>query len=67
MYKFSLPICMSVQHMHAHKDRRECHIPWDCCGGCKSPCGYWELNLGALQEQQVNCTPEPSPQLTHAL
>lgn len=64
MYDYSLPICVSVQHMHAHKDRRECHIPWDCCGSCESSCGYWELNLGALQEQQVNFTPEPSPQLT---
>lgn len=21
--------------------------------GCKPTCGYWELNLGSLQEQQV--------------
>lgn len=31
-------------------------------GGCELSCGYWELNLGALQEQQVLLTDEPSLQ-----
>jgi hypothetical protein len=28
--------------------------------GCKPPCGFWELNVGPLQEQQVLFTAEPS-------
>jgi hypothetical protein len=39
--------------------------PWnwsiDNCN-CKPPHGYWELNLGPLQEQQVVFTAEPSLQ-----
>ena len=27
---------------------------------CKLPCGYWELNLGPLEEQPVLLTVEPS-------
>jgi len=30
--------------------------------GCEPPCGFWELNLGPLQEQQVLLTTEPSLQ-----
>jgi hypothetical protein len=26
---------------------------------CESPCGYWELNPGPLQEQPVLLTSEP--------
>jgi hypothetical protein len=29
-------------------------------GSCDLPCGYWELNLGPLQEQPVLVTAEPS-------
>lgn len=28
--------------------------------GCKLPCGYWELDLGPLQEQEVLLAAEPS-------
>ena len=28
--------------------------------GYKPPCGYWELNLGPLEEQPVLLTAEPS-------
>lgn len=28
--------------------------------GCEPPYGFWELNLGLLQEQQVLITAEPS-------
>jgi hypothetical protein len=31
-------------------------------GGCELSCGYWELNLGALQEQQVLLTDKLSLQ-----
>ena len=31
--------------------------------GCEPPCGFWELNLGPLKEQQVLLTAEPSLQL----
>ena len=27
--------------------------------GCELPCGYWDLNSGSLQEQQVLLTTEP--------
>lgn len=32
-------------------------------GRYKSPCGYWELNLGSLQEQKAFLATEPSFQL----
>lgn len=28
--------------------------------GCESPCGYWELNTGPLEKQQMLLTAEPS-------
>jgi hypothetical protein len=28
--------------------------------GCDSPCGFWELNSGPLEEQSVLLTTEPS-------
>jgi hypothetical protein len=31
-------------------------------GSCEPPCGYWELDLGLLQEQQVFLTTKPSLQ-----
>ena len=30
--------------------------------GCEPPCGFWELNLGPLEEQSVLLTTEPSHQ-----
>jgi hypothetical protein len=30
--------------------------------GCEPPCGFWELNLGLLEEQPVLLTAEPSLQ-----
>ncbi|KAH0505040.1 Cytochrome b-c1 complex subunit 7 [Microtus ochrogaster] len=30
--------------------------------GCESPCGFWELNSGPLEEQAVLLTSEPSLQ-----
>jgi hypothetical protein len=27
---------------------------------CEPPCGFWELNLGPLKEQQVPLTAEPT-------
>ena len=30
--------------------------------GCESPCGYWESNLGPLEEQAMLLTSEPSLQ-----
>jgi hypothetical protein len=29
---------------------------------CELPCGFWELNLGPLEEQSVLLTAEPSLQ-----
>jgi E3 ubiquitin-protein ligase NEDD4 len=30
---------------------------------CELPCGFWELNLGPLEKQQVLLTAEPTLQL----
>ena len=30
--------------------------------GCEPPCGWWELNLGPVEEQSVLLTTEPSLQ-----
>ena len=32
-------------------------------GGSELPCGYWELNLGSLQEQLIFLTTGPSGQV----
>lgn len=34
-------------------------------GSCKLLCGYWELNLGSLEEHSVLLTTEPSVSASH--
>jgi hypothetical protein len=52
-----LPACMSVHHLHAcYLQRPEEDIGFPGLGvtdGCEPPCGYWEPNLGSLEEQSV--------------
>lgn len=55
-------MCMSVvlTRVSAHhsvqcpeEGRGGCQVPWDWAGvtdGCESVCGYWECNLGPLEE-----------------
>ena len=63
MHTGVLPACMSVRHMHALRLKR----PEEGIGsprttyGCELPCGFWEWNLGPLENQPVFLTPEPSP------
>lgn len=54
--------------------RRGHKSPWDCgssgtkvIDSCEPPCGFWELNLCPLQEQQLLLIPEPTLQSSFQL
>lgn len=55
--------CLYVSHTCAvlAEARRGCSIPWQCSYRLVSAtCGYWELKLGPLWEQQTLLTTEPT-------
>lgn len=56
--------CVYVGAPHAflvpREARRGCQIEPRVTDGCELPCGYWELNLGALEKQLVLLTAELS-------
>lgn len=50
-------VCAPRVCLEPLEPRRVCQIPWiGIPGGCKLTCGFWELNVGSLQEQQVFLT-----------
>jgi hypothetical protein len=52
-------LCVWVHHCSLHTHKRTSDPIID---GCEPPCGCWELNSGALEEQLVLLTAEPSLQ-----
>ena len=59
-----LPACMFVHHLHAwcvYRPERGNWIPGTgVLDDCETPCGYWELNPGSLEQQPVLLTAKPS-------
>lgn len=54
-------VCTLLACMVPTETRRGPQNPWDCCiDGCELPCGFWEPNLGSLEEHQTLLTTEPS-------
>jgi hypothetical protein len=55
-------VCVPV-HPGVHRDRKR--VPLASLAGARAtdgyepPCGYWELNLGPLEEQLVLLTTKP--------
>lgn len=55
------PACVSVHYLHAWFPQRleeDLRIPGTV--GCELLCGFWEPNLGSLEEHQTLLTTEPS-------
>lgn len=53
----SLHVCICNTSVQVPMEaRREHWITWDsrCCLLCTAQCGYWGLNLGLLQEQELD-------------
>lgn len=48
MYVCMLHACL--QPMEVREGTESSEMSYE---GCESPCGFWGLNLGSLQEQQV--------------
>lgn len=54
-----LPLHMSVHLIHIWSEEKVASLGTGVMGGCESPCGCWELNLGPLQDEQVLLTTQP--------
>lgn len=68
IWMLCLHVCIYVQHMHACmpgglRGHKRSQITWNWnYGWFKPPGGFWELNLGPVQERQVLSTTESSLQ-----
>ena len=51
-----------VVHSEAGRGR-QIPLELELIGGSELPCGYWEQNLGSLQEQLIFLTTGPSGQV----
>ena len=61
MYVSVWPARMSAHHMHVVAAKARRGSPRTrVVDGYEPPCGWWELNSGPLQEQQVLLMCEPS-------
>ena len=58
-----LPSCVSV-YLVPTEVRKVDQLPGTgVADGCEPSCGFWELNLGPLGEQQVTVEPSLQPQV----
>ena len=56
-----LPVCMCMHHLCAWFSRPEEGVRSPGTRISEPPCGYWESNLGSLEERPVLANIEPSP------
>lgn len=54
-------VCMSMSSAMESRAGHQVSLGSGVTDGCEVPCGFWELNLGSLQEQSVLLASEPSP------